>query len=105
MSGLHVQDVAFGDGLSLDPFVLPEWLARSEVDVGWGKIVDALVVSTLVLVGNERLGSHFFSRKMSQSLCQSDNRCRIFSLSTPDSEYLCFSTNKISARRRLDNIF
>jgi hypothetical protein len=47
---------AFGDGLAFDPFSLQQdCLAASEVDVGRGKIVDALVVAAVVIVGHKCL--------------------------------------------------
>jgi hypothetical protein len=40
--------------LAFDPFSLPQdGLAASEVDVGRGQIVDALVVAAVVVVGHE----------------------------------------------------
>jgi hypothetical protein len=42
---------AFGDGLAFDPFSLQQdCLAASEVDVGRGQIVDALVIDVVVIV-------------------------------------------------------
>src|SRR6202044_563355 len=42
------------DGLSFDPFSFQEdGLAASEVDIGWRQIGDALVVSQMVVVGDE----------------------------------------------------
>ena len=42
------------DGLSFDPFSFQEdGLASSEVDVGRGEVGDALVVSQMVVVGDE----------------------------------------------------
>ena len=42
------------DGLSLDPFSLQQdGLAAPEVDVGGGKIVEALVVASMVVVLDE----------------------------------------------------
>jgi hypothetical protein len=45
---------AVGNGLSFDPlsFCQDGWTA-SEVDVGWGEIVDALVVTPMIVVGDE----------------------------------------------------
>ena len=45
---------AVGDGLSFDPFSFCQdgWTA-SEVDVGRGEVVDALVVAAMVVVGNK----------------------------------------------------
>ena len=51
--GLVVQ-AALSDGVSFDPFAFEQdGLAASEVDVGWGKIVEALVVSAMVVVLDE----------------------------------------------------
>ena len=49
-----VLQAAVSNGLSLDPFSFGHdgW-AASEVDVGRGEIVDALVVSAVVVVGDE----------------------------------------------------
>lgn len=45
---------ALSDGVSFDPFAFEQdGLAASEVDVGWGKIVEALVVSAMVVVLDE----------------------------------------------------
>src|SRR4029077_9582080 len=49
-----VAQATVGDGLSLDPFSFCQdgWTA-SEVDVGRGEIVDALVVAAVVVVVDE----------------------------------------------------
>lgn len=45
---------ALFDGVSFDPFAFDEdGLAACEVDVGWGEIVEALVVSAMVVVLDE----------------------------------------------------
>lgn len=45
---------ALSDGVSFDPFAFEQdGLAASEVDVGWGKIVEASVVSAMVVVLDE----------------------------------------------------
>ena len=45
---------AVGDGLSFDPFSFcQDGATPPAVDVGRGEIVDALVVSAVVVVGNE----------------------------------------------------
>ena len=45
---------AVGDGLSFDPFSFcQDGTTPPSVDVGRGEIVDALVVSAVVVVGNE----------------------------------------------------
>ena len=42
------------DGPSLDPFSLQQdGLAAPEVDVGWGEIVEALVVAPMIVVVDE----------------------------------------------------
>jgi hypothetical protein len=42
------------DGLALDPFAFEEdGLRPSEVDVSWGKIVEALVISGMVVMRHE----------------------------------------------------
>ena len=49
-----VLQVTIGNGLSLDPFSFcQDGRASPEVDVGRGKIVDALVVTAVVVVGDE----------------------------------------------------
>ena len=51
---------AIGDGLTFDPFSFcQDGRAASEVDVGRGEIVDALVVSAVVVVGDEGLDLGF----------------------------------------------
>ena len=49
-----VLQAAVSNGLSLDPFSFGQdgWTAP-EVDVGWGEIVDALVVAAVVVVADE----------------------------------------------------
>lgn len=48
--GLVVQ-AALSDGVSFDPFTFEQdGLAASEVDVGWGEIVEAFVVSMALTV-------------------------------------------------------
>ena len=45
---------AVGDGLSFDPFSLcQDDRPASEADVGGSEIVDALVVATVVVIGDE----------------------------------------------------
>jgi hypothetical protein len=42
------------DGLALDPFAFEEdGLRPSEVDVSWGKIVEALVIAGMVVMRHE----------------------------------------------------
>jgi hypothetical protein len=49
-----VLQAAVGDGLSFDPFSFcQDGATPPVVDVGRGEIVDALVVSAVVVVGNE----------------------------------------------------
>ena len=44
-----------GNGLSLDPLSLcQDGRAAPEIDVGWGEIVDAFVVTAVVVVVDER---------------------------------------------------
>ena len=51
--GLVVQ-AALLDGVSFDPFTFEQdGVAASEVDVGRGKIVEALVVSAMIVMLNE----------------------------------------------------
>ena len=46
---------AIGNGLSFDPFSFCQNIRRPpEVDIGGGKIIDALVVAAVVVVGDER---------------------------------------------------
>jgi hypothetical protein len=48
------------DGLSFGPFALKQdGLAAPEVDVGWGEIVDALVITPVVVIGDERIDLGF----------------------------------------------
>jgi len=49
-----VQQAAVGDGLSFDPFPFDQnGLAPPEVDVGWRQVADALVISQVIVVGDE----------------------------------------------------
>ena len=49
-----VLQAAVGNGLSLDPFSLcQDGRPAAAIDVGRGEIVDALVVSAVVVVGDE----------------------------------------------------
>ena len=49
-----MQQASGGDGLSFDPFPFDEdCLAAPEVDVGGGQIADALVVTQVIVVGDE----------------------------------------------------
>ena len=49
-----MQQAAIGDCLSFDPFPFDQnGLAPPEVDVGGGKIVDALVVAAVIVVVDE----------------------------------------------------
>src|SRR3954447_11187923 len=49
-----MQQASVLDGLSFDPFSFKQdGLASAEVDVGRGEIVDALVVSKMIVVGDE----------------------------------------------------
>jgi hypothetical protein len=48
------------DGFAFDPFSFQQdGLTASEVDVGWGKIVDALVIAPVVVVRDERIDLGF----------------------------------------------
>ena len=55
LCGLPVmQQASVGDGLSFDPFPLHEdCLATSEVDVGRLQVADALMVTQVIVVGDE----------------------------------------------------
>jgi hypothetical protein len=49
-----VQQAAIGDCLSFDPFPFDQnGLAPPEVDVGWRQVADALVISHVIVVGDE----------------------------------------------------
>jgi hypothetical protein len=51
-----VLQAAVGNGLSFDPFSFhQDGLAAPEIDVGGGEIVDALVVSAMIVIGDEAL--------------------------------------------------
>jgi hypothetical protein len=48
------------DGFAFDPFSFQQdGLAAPEVDVGWGEIVDALVITPVVVIGDERIDLGF----------------------------------------------
>ena len=48
------------DGFAFDPFSFQQdGLAAPEVDVGWGEIVDALVITPVVVIGGERIDLGF----------------------------------------------
>ena len=52
------------DCLSLDPFAFEEdGLGSSEVDVGWGKIVEALVIAGMVVMRHEGRDLAFEGRR------------------------------------------
>ena len=55
LSGLPtMQQASIGDGLSFDPFPFDEdGLAASEVDVGRCQVAQALVISQVIVVGDE----------------------------------------------------
>ena len=51
---LAMQQASCGDCPSFDPFPFDEdGLAASEVDVGGGQVAEALVVSAVIVVGDE----------------------------------------------------
>ena len=55
-----MQQAAVGDGLSFDPFPFDQnGLAPPEVDVGWRQVGDALVISQVIVVSDERLDLGF----------------------------------------------
>jgi len=58
-----MQQAAVLDGLSLDPFPLHEdCLAASEVDVGRRQVADALVVTKVIVMGDEGVDAVWFAR-------------------------------------------
>src|ERR1700732_4132799 len=61
-----VQQAAVGDGLSFDPFPFDQnGLAPPEVDVGGRQVGDALVISQVIVVGDEGLDLGFeFARQV-----------------------------------------
>ena len=80
---LAVVQASVLDGVSFDPFSFQEdGLATSEVDVGWCQIGDALVVSQIVVVGDEvadvglELARQIATRLAGQSGIERVNPCR-----------------------------
>ena len=61
-----MQQAAVGDGLSFDPFPFDQnGLAPAEVDVGGRQVGDALVISQVIVVGDE--GREFRDRPAGNS--------------------------------------
>jgi hypothetical protein len=57
---LTVQQATIGDCLAFDPFPLDEnGLTPPEVGVGWRQVVDGLVISQMIIVGDEGLDLGF----------------------------------------------
>jgi hypothetical protein len=65
-----VQQAAIGNCLSFDPFPFDQDnLASPEVDVGGRQVADALMVSQMIVIGDEGLGLGFEIEKGSTYIC------------------------------------
>jgi hypothetical protein len=65
-----VKQAAIGTCLSFDPFPFDQDnLASPEVDVGGRQVADALMVSQMIVIGDEGLGLGFETAKGSTHIC------------------------------------
>jgi hypothetical protein len=86
-----VQQVAIGDCLSFDPFPFDHnGLAPPEVDVGWRQVADALVISQVIVVGDEGLDLGF-------EIARQRLHCRLAGV-TRQSAFRCGAASPLSFR-------